>query len=218
MPRRGWDFSETLSRGFVQILQRAPSPGELRAFSRYLSLLLQWDRAHHLTGYRTPPEITEKLFLDSLLFLRWISSLGGKLLDLGAGAGVPGIPLKIVEPRFSLTLLEARRRRISFLATAVRGLELEGVHLLHGRAESLIDSEPGLRGAFDTVVTRAAGPPGLILPLALAFLKPGGRFIASGPPAEKPAPPLPQDTSYRWESVLTPGGGRSRRFLIAEKT
>jgi 16S rRNA G527 N7-methylase RsmG len=114
--------------------------------------------------------------------------------------------------------LEARRRRISFLATAVRGLELEGVHLLHGRAESLIDSEPGLRGAFDTVVTRAAGPPGLILPLALAFLKAGGRFIASGPPAEKPAPSLPQDTPYRWESILPPGGGRSRRFLIVEKT
>jgi len=218
MPPPAWDFSEALSRGFAQLLRRPPSPEELRAFSRYLSVLIQWNRAHQLTGYRTPPEITEKLFLDSLLFLRWIERPARRLLDLGAGAGIPGIPIKIVEPGIQVTLLEARRRRISFLATVVRELELKGVEIRHGRAEDLLASEPTLGGAFDVVVARAVGPLDLILPLGLAFLAPGGRFIGSGPPAGKPLPSLPQSVSHHWESIPTLGNAVSRRFLIAEKS
>ena len=218
MPSRAWEFSEALSRGFAQLLRRPPSPKELQAFSRYLSVLIQWNRAHQLTGYRTPPEITEKLFLDSLLFLRWIEPPARKLLDLGAGAGIPGIPIKIVEPGIEVTLLEARRRRTSFLATVARELELEGVQVRHGRAEDLLASEPTLGGAFDVVVALAVGPLESILPLGLALLAPGGRFISSGPPAGKPLPSLPQSISYRWESIPTLGNTMSRRFLIAEKS
>lgn len=218
MPRRAWELSEALSHGFVRLLQRAPSSHELQAFSRYLSLLVQWNRAHHLTGYRTPAEITEKLFLDSLLFLRWIEPPFGKLLDFGAGAGIPGIPIKIVEPGMQVTLLEARRRRSSFLTTVVRELELEGVQVRCERAEELLASEPSLQSAFDFVVARAAGPLKSILPLALAFLTPGGRFIGSGPPTGKPIPPLPPGIRYHWESIRAPGMVTSRRFLIAEKS
>lgn len=218
MPRRGWEFSEALSRGFVRLLRRPASPEELQAFSRYLSLLVQWNRARQLTGYRTPPEITEKLFLDSLLFLRWIEPPARKLLDLGAGAGIPGIPIKIVEPGVEVTLLEARRRRTSFLATVVRELKLEGVEVRRGRAEELLAREPTLAGAFDVVVARAVGPLKSILPLGLAFLTHGGRFISSGPPMGKPLPSLPQGISHHWESIPTLGNAVSRRFLIVEKT
>ena len=137
-------------------------------------------------------------------------------MDLGAGAGIPGLPMKIVEPGIRLTLVEARRRRTSFLGAVVRELRLEGVSILAGRAEALLESESGVAGAFDVVVTRAAGPPGLILPVAMAFLGPSGRFIASGPPTARPLPPLPPGTSSRWESVPT-GGQAQRRFLIVEK-
>lgn len=218
MPRRTWELSEALSRGFAPLLRRAPSPEELQAFSRYLSLLLEWNRAHHLTGYRTASEITEKLFLDSLLFLRWIKPESWRVLDLGAGAGIPGIPMRIVEPRIKLTLLEARRRWSSFLAVAVRELGLEGAQVRRGRAEKLLASEPALRGAFDIVVSRAAGPIGSILPLALDFLTPGGRLISSGPPAEKSPPSLPVGIAHRWESVPAGGKAPSRRFLIVEKS
>lgn len=218
MPRKETEFGEVLTRGFRQILRRPPSSRELRAFSRYLTLLLQWNRGHRLTGYRTATEIAEKLFLDSLLFLRWVPAGNVKGLDLGAGAGIPGLPLKIVEPRIDLTLLEARRRKVSFLAAVVRELELERVSVLEGRAETLVHSEPHLRDAFDVVVTRAVGPVGVLLPVVLAFLKPGGRFVMSGPPLEKPTPPLPADISGRWEGVPAWGGRPQRRFLIIEKT
>lgn len=212
-----WDFTEALSRGFEEILRRPPLTRELQAFSRYLFLLLRWNRAHRLTGYRTPAAITEKLFLDSLLFLRWVEPRDGTLLDLGAGAGIPGVPLKIVEPRIRLTLLEARRRRSSFLAAVVRELGLEGVEVRHGRAEELLGSAPELVGSFDVVVARAAGSPGSIVPLALKFLASGGRFVGSGPPESKPLPPLPNGLSRRWESIPVMGGRESRRFIIAQK-
>ena len=209
---------EVFPRGFSRILERPPSQPELVAFSRYLALLLQWNRAHHLTGYKSPAEIVEKLFLDSLFFLRWVPPGGAAVLDLGAGAGIPGLSMKIVEPGISLTLVEARRRRVSFLTTVVRELGLAGVVILSGRAEALIDSTPGLRAAFDVVVTRAAGPLGAIYPLAMAFLRPGGRFIASGPPAGKAPSPLPPGTPHRWESIPAMVRTGSRRFLIVEKS
>lgn len=212
------DFPEVLSRGFKQTLQRPPSPAEVDAFSRYLRLLLQWNRVQHLTSYRRPADIAEKLFLDSLLFLRWVPPGRARLLDLGAGAGIPGLPLKIVKPEITLTLVEARRRRASFLTAVVRELALDGVSVLAGRAEDLLEADPGLRAAFDAVVTRAAGPLPSILPLAMAFLRPGGRFIASGPPVGKPLPTLPRDTSHRWESVPVPGKVGKRLFLLVERT
>jgi len=217
MPRPARQFAEVLSRGFNDLLSRSPSTRELDAFSRYLLLLLQWNRAHRLTGYRTPTQITERLFLDSLLFLKWVTRKDGRLLDLGAGAGIPGIPLKIVEPGFQVTLVEARRRRSSFLATVIRELRLEGVEVRWGRAEHLLESEPTLREAFNVVVTRAAGPLDAILRLALGFLAPGGRFIASGPPEEKPLPPLPSMISHRWEPTPQAAGFAGRRFLIADR-
>jgi len=218
MPPQRWDFSHALAQGFVSLLGRAPAPEELQAFSRYLALLLKWNRAQRLTGYRSAQEITSKLFLDSLRFLRWIEPGDEKVLDLGAGPGIPGIPLKIVEPRIHLTLLEARRRRVSFLATVVRELGFTDVRLLHGRAEVLSESEPGVRGAFDVVVTRGAGPLRSIVPIALAFLRPGGRFIGSGPPIGNPTPSLHLQAPHRWESFPALGGIGGRRFLIAEKT
>lgn len=215
--REQLDFPEVFSRGFKRILQRPPSPAEADAFARYLRLLLQWNRVQRLTSYRRPADIAEKLFLDSLLFLRWVSPGPARLVDLGAGAGIPGLPLKIVRPEITLTLVEARRRRVSFLTAVVRELALEGVSVLAGRAEDLLEADPGLQGAYDVVVTRAVAPLPSILPLAMAFLKSGGRLIASGPPAGKPRPPLPRDTPHRWESVPAPTKGGNRLFLLVEK-
>lgn len=171
-----------------------------------------------MTGYRSPPEIADKLFVDSLWFLPWIGTGRGRILDLGAGAGVPGLPIKIVEPRIALTLLEARRWRTSFLSTVVRELGLKGVGVLCGRAEALVISNPDLLGSFDTVVSRAAGPYRSMVPLAMTFLKAGGRLVVSGPPVEKIPPSLPHGIPHRWEIARARGTRRSRRFLIVEKS
>ena len=123
-----------LAEGLFSVLQRVPAPGEVAKFQRYLQLFLQWNSVHRLTAYRRPEEIVRKLLLDSLLFLKVLPPQAIKLLDFGSGAGIPGIPLKIVSPQIVLTLVEAQRRRSSFLAAVLRELELDDVRLIHGRA------------------------------------------------------------------------------------
>ena len=197
------------------LLRRPPTGREVDAFSKYLSLLLQWNRVYSLTAYREPVDIIEKLLLDSLLFLPLLPIPPCQVLDLGSGVGIPGIPLKIVEPRLSLTLVEARRRRASFLVTLVRELQLEGVRVLGGRAEVLIKEIVGLEGSFDVVVARAFGPLRALLPIALKFLRPGGRVIASGPPFGKEDSSV-GESGIR-ELVVSPLSGQPRQFLVFEK-
>lgn len=204
-----------LASGLHALLGRLPTEQELGAFSHYLALLLRWNRVHSLTAYREPEEIVDKLFLDSLLFLRLLPPHTSRLLDLGSGAGIPGIPIKIVEPAWSMTLIEARRRRSSFLASAVRELALQDIRVLTGRAETLIKDFPDLDRRFDAVVTRASGKVEAIVRIALPFLRPGGRFIASGPPVTKP---FRGNGLESWQIVTSPLSGRPRRFLVIEKT
>ncbi len=210
------DPSVRFAADLQTVLRRSPTRRELEAFSRYLSLLLKWNRVHSLTAYRKPSDILGKLFVDSLLFLPLLPARACQVLDLGSGAGVPGIPIKIIEPAYGLTLIEARRRRASFLSTVVRELGLQDVRVLTGRAETLIDGFPLLGGEFDVVLTRASGPLGLVTPLALRFLKPGGKFLCSGPPVGKPIqdPVAPEACRI----VISPISGRPRRFFVIEKT
>lgn len=214
---RASDPQDPLERGLSRVLRRNPTAGEIAKFRHYLSLLLRWDRVHRLTGYRRPGEIVEKLFLDSLLFLRLLPPGPLRLLDLGAGAGVPGIPLKIAAPDLALTLVEARRNRANFLALVVRELELKEVSVLWGRAERVLSEKPELGEAFDVVLTRAAGPLPTVIPLALGFLRPEGIFIASGPPANKPAPKPPDGVSAHWKQVPSPLASAPRQFLVVRK-
>lgn len=211
----GLDLRARLASGLQTILHRSATQQELDAFSRYLDLLLRWNRVHSLTAYRDPHEIVDKLFLDSLLFLQFLTPRILRLLDLGSGAGIPGIPLKIVKPAYVLTLIEARRRRATFLTTVVRELALPNVQVLTGRAEFLIKEHPNLEGGFDAVVTRASGSLDQIAPLALKFLRPGGEFVASGPPIPKPAS-LPTELGS-WEVVRSSLFGLQRRFFMIKK-
>jgi 16S rRNA (guanine527-N7)-methyltransferase len=156
-----------------------------------------------LVGSTDPAWVVENLFLDSLLFLKTLPTDSRDLLDLGAGAGFPGVPLKIVEPALRLTLVEAKSRRASFLSTLVRELELVGVRVINDRAEHIVD-QTELR--FDAVVMRCAGSLDAVLPLAGRLLKPGGVAIASGPPKVAKLP------VGDWVEVAGPNG--IRRFAI----
>lgn len=209
------DLEARLVSGLKAFLRRAPSQREIEKFSKYLFLLRQWNRAHSFTGYREPGAILDKLFFDSLLFLPFIPPGTTSLLDLGSGPGIPGIPLKIIVPTYSLTLIEARRRMGSFLATVVRELALEDVRVLTGRAETLINEFAFLDRSFDAVVTRASGPIERVVPLALRFLRTGGMFVASGPPAPKLRVASPKVGS--WRVVTSPLSRLPRQFLVVEK-
>ena len=102
--------------------------GQGEQFLAYLDLLLKWNRRINLTSLRTPDEIISRHFLDSLLLLPHLPETG-RLLDIGSGAGFPGLPLKIVRPGLSVDLVEATAKKASFLKEAVRRLGLPGVNV-----------------------------------------------------------------------------------------
>jgi 16S rRNA (guanine527-N7)-methyltransferase len=174
-------------------------------FHKYMTLLVKWSSVHRLVGWTEPRWIVENLFLDSLLFLRVLPEGAQSFLDLGSGAGVPGVPIKIVRPYLEATLLESRQRRASFLSTVARELEMPGLTVVQGRAESV---PPECRGAFDVVVMRCAGDLDRLLSLAARFVKAGGSVVASGPPQPTPL------ALGEWVQVEGLRPGLTRRFAV----
>ncbi|OGL01622.1 MAG: 16S rRNA (guanine(527)-N(7))-methyltransferase RsmG [Candidatus Rokubacteria bacterium RIFCSPHIGHO2_12_FULL_73_22] len=170
---------------------------------------MQWQKTQRLVGSSEPAWIVENLFLDSLLFLRVLPPGVATLLDLGSGAGLPGIPLKIVKPAIELVLVESRRRRASFLSAAVRELGLQGARVISGRAEDL---GAELAGRFDAVVMRCAGDVSQFLPLGARLVRRGGVVVASGPPA--PTTLAMGD----WVEVEGVRAGSTRRFAVYRLT
>src|SRR5262245_44409994 len=170
----------------VRAITGAPlSSGSRAQFARYLDLLITWNRAQRLTAFDSAQGIVRGLLSDALLFLDLLPSRPISIVDLGAGAGIPGLPLRIADPAIALTLVEARRRRVSFLKTVKRELGLQGVDVFEGRAETIHPEIMAAKGQFDAVVARAVAPIGDLAPIALRYLKPGGRLIATAPPAER---------------------------------
>lgn len=145
-------------------------------FSFYYGELVRWNTRKKLTSLRTPQEVAVKHFLDSLA-LSWFLSPSEELLDIGTGAGFPGLCLKLYQKALRVVLLEASFKRVAFLRHMIRKLGLEGVKVIHGRAEDL-SVVRAWEGKFDVVTSRALGPLGEFLPLADPYLKAKGRAIA----------------------------------------
>ena len=199
---------EALANGAEAILGRVLDELERENFSKYLTLLLKWQKAHRLIGSNDPMWIVEHLFLDSLLFLRLLPSSARTLSDLGSKTGLPGLPIKIVRRDIDVVLIESRRRRAMFLTSAVRAMRLEGVRVLEGRVEDLVSE---LRGTFDAVVMRCAGDIEVMIPVAADLVSNHGIVIASGPPNPKPL------SVGDWVTVPGLRRGMSRRFAIYTK-
>ncbi|MGQ9509388.1 MAG: 16S rRNA (guanine(527)-N(7))-methyltransferase RsmG [Thermodesulfobacteriota bacterium] len=148
----------------------------LKAFDFYLRELLKWNQKINLTAIRTEREIVLKHFLDSLSVYPHISEVV-TLLDIGSGAGFPGIPLKIVRPSLKLTLIDSVQKKIDFQRHILRGLALGGVEVIHARIpdQEIIERIGGL---FDGVISRAFSKLFIFLPIASLFVRPGGIILA----------------------------------------
>lgn len=205
------DLDIRLAAGARLILGRELSSTERAAFLTYVELLLTWQRIYRLVGSSDRRWIIDELILDSLLFVRFLPARAGSVLDLGSGAGIPGIPMRIVRPMVRFTLLEARRRRTSFLGAAVRALELENTDVIQLRAEDALDRRPELKAGFELVVSRSAGELQKVVRLATPFLATGGRLVVSGPPA----PPEAQAPG-RWMTVCHPSKAQPRTFFVLD--
>lgn len=155
---------------------------QLAMFEAYRSELLRWNLRTNLTAITDPAEIEVRHFLDSLTVFAELPERDPAadhltLLDVGTGAGFPGLPLKIALPDLRMWLIEATGKKAAFLQHIVSVLGLAGVTVLQGRAEEL-GHEQGLREFFDVTVARAVGQLAVLAELNLPFTTVNGRFIA----------------------------------------
>ena len=155
-------------------------------FMTYQKLLLEWNEKMNLTAITEEKEIIIKHFLDSISLLAYLDMKENtSLLDLGTGAGFPGLPLLIARPDFSLSLLDSLQKRLTFLQQVSQALELPSVSCLHGRAEDL-GKDPLYRESFDICVSRAVAPFPILCEWCLPFVRVGGLFAAmKGPDVVK---------------------------------
>lgn len=153
-------------------------------FMQYLSLLLEWNEKMNLTAITDPVEVVQKHFIDCISVLPHLDLQGGKtMIDVGTGAGFPGVPLKIANPALQVTLLDALQKRLTFLDTLTQSLQLSDVTLVHSRAEDG-GQNPDLREQFDLCVSRAVANLAVLLEYCLPFVKVGGKLAAlKGPDA-----------------------------------
>jgi len=149
-------------------------------FQVYYQELIDWNRRMNLTAITDYDEVQVKHFLDSLtvvLALKKPLHKGMRLIDVGTGAGIPGIPLKILLPEIELVLLDATKKKANFLEHITQRLKLKGVEIVVGRAEE-IAHRPEYRQRFDVVLSRAVAELSALVELTLPFCAVGGRFIA----------------------------------------
>lgn len=142
-------------------------------FELYRELLLEWNEKFNLTAITDKDEIEEKHFLDSLYMDKFISLENKSLLDVGSGAGFPGLALAIAHPTLKVTLLESNKKKTTFLEEAVKKLELNNVRIINSRAEDFKKRE-----TFDIVTARAVKELNILIELCFAFVKVKGAFIA----------------------------------------
>ena len=154
-------------------------PAELDQLARYLELLYEANERMNLTAVRDRDEAWNRHLLDSLSLLPLVQSVeAGRVLDLGSGGGLPGIPLAITMRQVHFMLLEATSKKASFLSETAMALGLDNIEVLDERAETI--GEPGCvhRGAWDVVTARAVGPMNVLLELAVPLLVEGGLLLA----------------------------------------
>lgn len=159
---------------------------QLQQFVTYYETLIEWNQKMNLTAIEEPVEVAYKHFVDSACLLRVVPDLRGKaMIDIGTGAGFPGVPLKIMEPDLDLTLFDSLNKRIVFLQALCQKLQLEQVKAVHGRAEEF-GVKPEYRQQYHIATARAVARMPVLLEICLPFVKKGGLFIAlKGPELEQ---------------------------------
>ena len=166
-------FAEELKKTVITLTER-----QREQFDRYYELLVERNKVMNLTGITDYDEVNLKHFTDSLTIVRLKDmSKISTLIDVGTGAGFPGIPIKIAFPHIKIVLLDSLNKRLKFLDDVIRELDLEEIRTLHGRAEDYA-KKPEYREKFDLCVSRAVANLSTLSEYCLPFVKKGGSFVS----------------------------------------
>jgi len=177
-----WPGLATASAAFGVVLDNEM----LARFARYRDLLLSWNDRFNLTAIREPEEIERRLFLDALAMVpaldRTVTAMAERtekvlrLVDVGSGAGLPGLALKIARPEIDVTLVDATAKKVSFLEAVITELALPAIRPVHGRAEDL-GQDSAYRGQFDLATARAVASLPVLLEYVMPLLDVGGTAL-----------------------------------------
>jgi 16S rRNA (guanine527-N7)-methyltransferase len=197
---------ELLSEG-LKALGHKPTKGRIKAFMQYLAEMKKWNRAYSLTSLKSDRDIIIKHFLDSALYLSAFDRAPGSLADVGSGAGLPGVPVKILSPRTEVFLIEPSRKKTAFLRNVARRLGLKGVTVIEKRVEDVKDLK------VEAAVTRALYTAGDFIRRAGHIVSDGGVFVLSkGPKGGKELEGM--DLEYVLRKASLPLTGIKRNLII----
>ncbi len=168
------EFIEKLSNG-MEALNIKLTQLQAEQFYTYMQLLLEWNQKINLTAITEPNEIIQKHFVDSATIVKHLENTR-TIIDVGTGAGFPGIPIKIIKPEIEITLLDSLNKRIKFLEEVIQQLELKKIKAIHQRAEEAGKNKQ-YRETYDVVVSRAVANMTTLSEYTIPFIKKDGKAI-----------------------------------------
>lgn len=172
---------ENFIKNYLKKLDIEINKNQAKSFVIYKNLLVEWNKVMNLTGITEDNEVAIKHFADSITPLNIADFKNKSVIDVGTGAGFPGLPLKIVEPTIKLTLLDSLTKRLNFLEEVCRNINVDA-EFIHGRAEEL-GQNINFREQFDIATSRAVAPLNALAEFDLPYVKIGGLMIALKGPA-----------------------------------
>jgi len=196
-----------LTKGLAQMGLEIPTE-QKTLLLYYLALVDKWNKVYNLTAVRNPEEMVSRQLLDSLSIAPFIK--GPAILDVGCGAGLPGIPLAIVHPELQVTLIDSNGKKTRFVQQAIAELKLTNANVIQGRVEDLTQD-----GHFDTITSRAFADLHLMIQLTEHLLKSNGQWAAMKSGIDElDETQLPEGKQVAIHELQVPGENAARRLLV----